>query len=132
MIVFCTLPDLLGEDERITPFAAHMLAHVFSNAAPVRVIGDAEFLLNRNDGGWVVTVFNNNGVFKPQQGMAQVDRSAYVTVTISVPSQRIETAVDWTTDKPVAVERSNGEDKLTLSVAPGGISVINLRTVRAQ
>ena len=26
--------------------------------------------------GWVVTVINNHGVFKPQQGMAQVDRNA--------------------------------------------------------
>ncbi|HEY8411936.1 MAG TPA: hypothetical protein VIK76_11060, partial [Pyrinomonadaceae bacterium] len=68
-VVFCALPDLLGEDERVTPFAAHMLAHVFADATPVRVSGDVEYLINRTESGWVVTLLNNNGVYKAQQGM---------------------------------------------------------------
>jgi hypothetical protein len=67
-VVLALVADLLGEDERITPFAAHMLAHVFADATPIKVRGDVEYLLNRTDDGWVVTLFNNNGVFKPQQG----------------------------------------------------------------
>ena len=85
-VIFVAVPDLLGEDERITPFAAHMLAHVFADATPVKVTGDVEYLINRTANGWVVTLLNNNGVFKPQQGMAQVDRSAYVN------------GDDWSTD----------------------------------
>ena len=81
-VVFVALPDLLGVDERITPFAAHVLAHVFADASPLKVTGDVEYLINRTANGWVVTLLNNNGVFKTQQGMAQVDRNAYVTVTI--------------------------------------------------
>src|SRR5207237_9604349 len=73
-VIFCALPDFLGEDERITPFAAHMLAHLFSNATPLRVSGDVEYLINRTEHGWIVTLFNNRGVLKPQQGLAQVDR----------------------------------------------------------
>ena len=61
----------LGEDERITPFVAHLLAHLASDATPVKVDGDVEYLINRNSHGWVVTLFNDNGVFKPQQGLAQ-------------------------------------------------------------
>src|SRR5205085_9939770 len=75
-VVFCALPDLLGEDERLTPFAAHMLAHLFTDATPVEVNGEVEHLVNRNERGWVVTLINNRGVLKPQQGLAQVDRSA--------------------------------------------------------
>ena len=86
-VVFVAVPDLLGEDERMTPFAAHMLAHVLPDAAPVKVTGDVEYLINRTANGWVVTLLNNNGVFKPQQGMAQVDRSAYVTATITLPGR---------------------------------------------
>src|SRR5207253_9762570 len=52
-VIFCALPDFLGEDERITPFVAHMLAHLFSNATPVRVRGDVEYLINRTERGWV-------------------------------------------------------------------------------
>ncbi|HEV2905306.1 MAG TPA: hypothetical protein VGW32_09670, partial [Pyrinomonadaceae bacterium] len=72
-VVFVAVHDLLGEDERMTPFAAHLLAHLFSEATPVRVEGDVEYLVNRNANGWVVTLFNDSGVFKPQQGLAQVD-----------------------------------------------------------
>ncbi len=51
-VVFSAIADLLGIDERVTPFAAHMLAHVFSAATPVRVTGDVEYLINRTSRGW--------------------------------------------------------------------------------
>jgi hypothetical protein len=126
-VVFVAVPDMLGEDERITTFAAHLLAHVFADATPVKVSGDVEYLVNRNDNGWVVTLFNNNGVFKPQQGMAQIDRSAYVNVTISLPDQVVQKALDWTNEKEVEVKNQNGQNGVTVAIAPGGISIIELR-----
>jgi len=122
-VVFAAIKDLLGEDERMVPLAAHALAHIFADATPVKVNGDVEYLINRNSNGWVVTLLNNNGVYKPQQGMAQVDRSAYVTTTITLPTSRIESAVDWTTDKPIPLANNN----VTVQLAPGGIAVIELR-----
>jgi hypothetical protein len=126
-VIFNALPDLLGHDERITPFAAHMLAHVFNDATPVKVRGDVEYLINRNEKGWVVTLFNNNGVYKPSHGMAQVDRSAYVTTTISLPGKRIQSAVDWIGDKPVEVKDASGTSSVSVSIAPGGVAVIALK-----
>jgi hypothetical protein len=127
-VVFCTLPDLLGEDERITPFVAHMLAHVFSEATPVRVSGDVEYLINRKDSGWVVTLFNNNGVFKPQQGLAHVDRNAYVNATINFGTQKVQSANDWITDKPLDLQTQSGSQSLKVQIAPGAIAVVELRT----
>jgi hypothetical protein len=115
------VPDLLGEDERMTPFAAHTLAHVFADAAPVKVTGDVEYLINRTANGWVVTLLNNNGVFKPQQGMAQVDRSAYVTVTISLP--QMKSASEWISE--AALKTENG--KATLQIPPGGLAIVEIR-----
>ncbi|MEP6569329.1 MAG: hypothetical protein ABJC10_06095 [Acidobacteriota bacterium] len=126
-VVFAALADLLGEDERITPFAAHMLAHVFADATPIKVSGDVEYLVNRNDNGWVVTLFNNNGVFKPQQGLAQVDRRAHVDATISLSGQRIQKIRDWTNEKDLEGKTSNGTTNVTVTIAPGGIAVIELR-----
>jgi len=124
-VVFSALPDLLGEDERITPFAAHTLAHLFVDATPVTVSGDVEYLINRNSSGWVVTLLNNNGVFKTQQGMAQVDRNAYVNVTISLRGQQIQSVTEWTSDQPVPVTTS---DKVSVRIAPGGVAVVQLKT----
>ena len=123
-VVFSALPDLLGEDERVTPFAAHMLSHIFADATPVRVSGDVEYLLNRTDNGWVVTLLNNNGVYKTQQGMAQVDRNAYVNVTISLRGEKIQSATEWTSDSALRIN----SERISLSVPPGGVSVVELRT----
>jgi hypothetical protein len=126
-VVFVALPDLLGEDERITPFVAHLLAHVFADATPVKVRGDVEYLVNRNESGWVVTLFNNNGVFKPQQGMAQVDRSANVTATISLTGEPVQKAWDWINEKEIEVKNQSGQNGVTITIAPGSLAIIELR-----
>jgi hypothetical protein len=119
-VVFAAVPDLLGEDERITPFAAHMLAHVFADAVPLRVTGDVEYLINRSANGWIVIVLNNNGVFKPQQGMAQVNRSAYVTVTIG---PQIHNATEWISE--TSLKPTNGT--VTVQIAPGSLAIVEIK-----
>jgi hypothetical protein len=102
-----------------------MLAHVFSSATPVQVTGDVEYLVNRTANSWIVTLLNNNGVYKPQQGLAQVDRSAYVTAKIGLRGQSITGAVDWITDKAVEVQRESNQ--LSVRIPPGGVAIIELR-----
>ena len=127
-VVFVALPDLLGEDERLTPFVAHLLAHLAADATPVKVAGDVEYLINRNSRGWVVTLFNDNGVFKPQQGLATVDRRATASVTISLRSTGISSATEWTSDQALNVKRTAGAlDSVTINLAAGGIAVVELR-----
>jgi hypothetical protein len=126
-LVFVALPDLLGEDERLTPFVAHLLAHLASDATPVKVQGDVEYLINRSARGWIVTLFNDNGVFKPQQGLAQVDRSASVNVTVSLQGGTISNATEWTSDRTLTVNSGAG---VTLNIPAGGIAVVELRQDR--
>ncbi|HEY1403698.1 MAG TPA: hypothetical protein VGB05_06190, partial [Pyrinomonadaceae bacterium] len=97
-VIYCAVPDLLGLDERLTPAAAHLFAHLFAEAAPVRVEGDVQRLFNRTERGWLVTLINNRGVLKPQQGLAQVDRRASVEVTLSLRGRTIRQASEWTLD----------------------------------
>ncbi len=123
-VIFVALPDLLGIDERIPPFATHLLEHLLAHATPVRVEGDVEYLINRKANSWVVTLMNNNGVIKPQQGMAQVDRTAMVTATISMPGQPLRAAVDWINDKPVEVSR---QSSVLVRLNPGAVAVIELK-----
>jgi hypothetical protein len=122
MVVFNALPDLLGEDERMTPFSAHMLEHLFAGATPVQVSGDVEYLVNRNSRGWVVTLINNSGVFKPQQGMAQVDRNAKVTAVVSL--EGLVSASDWVSERSLIVKG----DTVSVELVPGGIAVVELIT----
>ena len=70
-------------------------------------------------------LFNNNGVNKPQQGLAQVDRTAVVTATISISGQPLRTAIDWITDKPLEVNRR--QNSVLVTLPPGGIAVVDLK-----
>ena len=128
-VIFCAVPDLLGEDERLVPLAAHLLAHVVADATPIKVSGDVEYLINRTDTGWVITLFNNNGVFKPQQGLAQVDRKASRAATISLAGRPAESAREWTSDAAIALEKKDGRSSVNLKIPPGGVAIVEL-TVR--
>ena len=126
-VILVALPDLLGEDERITPFAAHLIAHLAADATPVRVEGDVEYLVNRNSRGWVVTIFNDNGVFKPQQGLAQIDRSAVATAQLSLRGEKLSRAVDWISEKALNVTASQS---ISIKIPAGGIAIVELQTSR--
>ena len=125
-VVFCAVPDLLGLDERLTPAAAHMLTHLFAEAAPVSVSGDIEHLLNRTERGWVVTLINNRGVYKPQQGMAQVNRDEFADVALELRGASIGEASEWTEGGPVEVERGGGASRVRVRVPPGGVRIVEL------
>jgi len=124
-LILVTVHDYLGEDERMLPAVAHMLAHLASEATPVEVKGDVEYLINRNSNGWVVTLFNDSGVFKPQQGMAQVDSSASITVTAGLREQRIVEAQEWTGGSALVLQ--NGSS-VNVKVPAGGIAIVELKT----
>jgi hypothetical protein len=137
-VVFVAVPDLLGLDERLVPAAAHTLAHQRSDATPVAVRGEVEYLVNRNSRGWVVTLINNRGVYKPQQGLAQVRRDEWAHVTLSIPGMHLKSAEEWTesTENPRAGfaifgdrpdTNSGGEPvSVRLSVPPGGVRIFEL------
>jgi hypothetical protein len=127
-VIYCALPDLLGEDERLTAFAAHLLAHLFAEATPVRITGDVQHLFNRTTRGWLVTLINNQGVFKPQQGLAQIDRRASVDVTLSLRGGLIKSAREWTSDKALPLSREENQSEVKFAVAPGGVAIIELIT----
>jgi hypothetical protein len=125
-IVFFTIPDMLGLDERLVPAAAHVLAHLAADATPVRVRGDVEYLLNRNARGWVVTLINNRGVYKPQQGLAQVNRSESAEVTLEGDGALFKHATEWTTRAELKITNGARGGSVTLSVPPGGVRLVEL------
>ncbi|HEX8687343.1 MAG TPA: hypothetical protein VF654_12625, partial [Pyrinomonadaceae bacterium] len=122
-VVFCAIPDLLGLDERLVPAAAHTLAHLLADAAPVRVRGEVEYLVNRNTRGWVVTLINNRGVYKPQQGLAQVNRAESAEVTLEPNGAAFRRASEWTTGATLEVGQGNS---VSITVPPGGVRVVEL------
>jgi hypothetical protein len=131
-VIIDAVPDMLGLDERMTPFSAHLLSHLFTNATPIQVSGDVEYLVNRAAKGWIVTLFNNRGVYKPQQGLAEVKRSEVADVSIALSGAEISTAREWTDDNPLAVKHVNGRGQVELRIAAGGIRIVELVVKNGQ
>jgi hypothetical protein len=130
-VVFIAVRDLLGEDERLPAFVAHLLVHLAAEATPVQVDGDVEYLVNRNSRGWIVTLLNDNGVFKPQQGLAQVDPSASVKVKLSLRGFPIVAANEWTSNQSLEIQgQGTAGRSVTVTIPPGGVAVVELVTAR--
>jgi len=127
-VLFCAVPDLLGLDERLVPAAAHMLAHLAADATPVTVRGDIEYLVNRNERGWVVTLINNRGVYKPQQGLARVERDEAAGVTVELGGVRGSRASEWTTGEELTLKRGERGDLVALTVPAGGVRIVEFVT----
>jgi hypothetical protein len=125
-VVFCAVPDLLGLDERLVPAAAHLLAHLATDAVPVRVRGDIEYLVNRNSRGWVVTLINNRGVYKPQQGLAEVRRDESAAVTLEDVGAGFKRASEWTTGAELKITQGARGVSVNIDVPPGGVRIIEL------
>jgi len=125
-VVFVAVPDLLGLDERFVPAAAHLLAHLLADATPVTVRGDVEYLVNRNPRGWVATLINNRGVYKPQQGLAQVNRSESADVWLELDASDITSATEWTTDTKLSVVCQTHLCRTLVIVPPGGVRIVEL------
>jgi hypothetical protein len=125
-VVFCAVPDLLGLDERLTPAGAHLLAHLAADAVPVRIEGDVQRLVNRTERGWVVTLINNRGVYKPQQGLAQVNRGESSEVSISVRGKGIAGAREWTSEQPLEVAGAGAQSLVKVRVPPGDVKIVEL------
>ena len=103
-----------------------MLAHLFDTATPVRVRGDIQHLLNRIPRGWAVTLVNNRGVYKPQQGLAQVNRAEEAQVTIDLRGASIQTAAEWTTSTPLKIDKDGARDIIRLTLPAGGVRIVEL------
>ncbi|HYE16258.1 MAG TPA: hypothetical protein VD968_17605 [Pyrinomonadaceae bacterium] len=125
-VVFCAVPDLLGLDGRLVPAAAHALAHLFADATPVNVSGDVEHLVNRNERGWVVTLINNRGVYKPQQGLAQVNRDEWADVTLDLRGSDLARASEWTTGSELKIEGDAPRRLVRVRVPAGGVRIVEL------
>jgi hypothetical protein len=125
-VVFVAVPDLLGLDERLAPAAAHTLAHLLADATPVRVEGDVEYLVNRNERGWVVTLINNRGVYKPEQGLAQVNRAEVAGVTVVLADSQLQSAGEWTEGAQLKRSREGNSERVSIEVPPGGVRIVEL------
>ena len=90
---------------------------------PVEVDGDVEWMLNRADRRWLVTLLNPAGQIKPQQGITPTDyrENRQVTIRAHVP---IRSARDRLLPSDTFAVES---DRVRVEVPAGGVRIIELQ-----
>jgi hypothetical protein len=122
-LVYLSVPRGMGVDKAAHPVLPRLFAHLTRGLMPVEVQGDVNWLVNRTQTGWAVTLLNPAGQDKPQQGITPTDytKNKPVTIVSHVP---LATAKDrLLPDDPLTVEAG----QVKLEVPAGGVRIIELK-----
>lgn len=122
-LVYLSVPRAMGIDKSAHPTLPRLFAHLTRGLMPIEVEGNVEWLLNRTQSSWLVTLLNPAGQDKPQQGITPTNYKENRQVTI-------KSQLPFTT----ARDRLLPDDPLKLSlgrvelvVPAGGIRIIELK-----
>jgi hypothetical protein len=123
-LISVSVPLGLGIDQRPVPVLGHLLRHLTLGLLPVKVSGDVEYVVNQlQDGGWLVALFNNRGVIKPQHGVLPTDHREAQAVTLRVPFA-IERSAEWMTGGEVRWQGAGKESAATILIPAGAVRLI--------
>ena len=122
-LIYLSVPRGLGIDRRAVPAVPRLLAHLTRGLMPIEVEGDVEWLVNRAEGAWLVTLLNPAGQSKPQQGILPTDfrENRPVTLRARVP---VAAARDWLMPDDTLTVRENA---VQLEVPAGSVRIIELK-----
>jgi len=122
-LIVLGVPRGLGIDRTAVPVLARLFAHLSRGLMPIEVEGDVEWMVNRTESGWMVTLLNPAGQNKPQHGITPTDfrENRPVTLRARVP---ITSAVDRLFPQDPLAVRDNA---VSLIVPAGSVRIIELR-----
>lgn len=112
---------------------SNLVAALSRELSPVRVTGNVQHIINRNQSGWVVTLINNEGVYK-HPGRAAVikpDESVDATVTLlSAAGKQVTQVNEWVTGAQLTPTSAADGALVKLTVPPGDIRIVEFALSR--
>jgi hypothetical protein len=125
-LISIAMPLGLGVNERPTPLSGLVMEYVTRGLMPMQVQGDVEWTLNKlGDGGWLVSLFNNRGVNKPQHGINPTDYKQAQNVTIRVPFA-VKSSDEWVTQAAQPWQKATPGASTQITVPAGGVRMIEV------
>jgi hypothetical protein len=125
-LVFLSIPKGLGIDGMATPLSALVLANARQGLVPVEVEGDVEWLLNRTEKGWLITLINPAGSHKPQHGMVVTDYRQKRKVKIRADLKWTK-AVEWFDDVELPLVKDGEQTVASVTVPAGGLRIVEVQ-----
>jgi hypothetical protein len=134
-VIVTLTPRMLGQDERAHPALPWLMNGITTGLLPVEVRlasglplnGEIMYQVNRTKDGWLVMLMNNRGVDKTQNGVARVDRRAYVDVVVRT-SLPVQSAKEWTEPHDLTPTKGKDSTEIRVRVHPGDVQVVGLVT----
>jgi hypothetical protein len=134
-VIVTLCPHMLGQDERAHPALPYLMNGVTTGLLPVEVRlangpklrGEVMYQVNRTKDGYLVALVNNHGVDKTQNGVARVDRRAFVDVVLRTKLP-VKTAKEYTGPRDLTLEKDGDVSEVRLRVHPGDVQVVYLTT----
>ncbi|HZZ82600.1 MAG TPA: hypothetical protein VFE62_29140, partial [Gemmataceae bacterium] len=133
-IIVAMVPQGLAIDERAHPCLPVLMNALTEDLLPVqvrlkdgaRLNGEIMYAVNKTKDGWLVSLFNQHGIDKTQNGIARVDRRRFVDVTLTTKGN--VTAREQTEPRELPTRSENGETRIDVRIAAGDVQVIAIRT----
>ncbi len=125
-VILTTPSYLLGRDGAALPLLPHLLAHLCSGLSPVRVSPGVQYTINRSADGWVIGLFNNQGVTKAPLGRATVryEEALAVAVEFAGAVAKVE---EWVAGAAPEVRLDGQRATIRLEVPAGDVRVVHVR-----
>jgi len=130
-VIVTLMPHLIGQDERAHPSLPYLMNGLTADLLPVEVrlangrrpAGEIMYQINKTKDGYLVALFNQRGIDKTQNGIARVDRRAFVDVVIRA-RRPLASAVEYTERRDLPLTKT-GTD-VRLRVPAGDLRVVYL------
>jgi hypothetical protein len=134
-VIVALVPRLLGQDERAHPLTPYLLNGLTANLLPVEVRradgsplqGEVMYQVNRTKDGYLVLLVNTRGVDKTPNGVARVDRRAFVDVVLRT-ALPIRSVREQTEPRDLKAEQGKDGTEVRLRIHPGDVQVVSFTT----
>ena len=101
------------------------MTNLCAGLMPIQVEGNVQYLVNRNSRGWILTLIDNEGLYKPQLGLSRIDRGKSVGARIRT-RLRVQSSTEWLTGRKVAWQRVKDWNVAEVILPVYGIEIIEL------
>jgi len=130
--VILTTPDYLkpkGSKNKMLNLFSHLMRRLTDELLPFSLQGDVEYLINKNARGWVVTLVNNEGVYKypGRKEIIKPEEAQKATVTFKGKAPDV---LEWTTNERLKSEIRDGATIVKVTVPSGEIRILEFRLPR--
>ena len=130
-VIVVLVPHGLGLDERAHPCLPVLMNALTDELLPVQVrlangqrpSGEVMYSVNKTKDGYLVSLFNHRGIDKTQNGIARVDRKAFVDVVLQT-KLNVAAAREMTEPRGLTLRLEGRE--IALRVPAGDVQVVAL------